>query len=175
MLDTAVKIKKTPAPASREYLPDVWRSFRNELTRLFDRFDDGFFMSPMRRMFEFEPYPETETSFRFNVPLVDVSETEKTYVITAELPGLEAKDIELSLFGGRLTFKGEKHREKEEKDQNYYLSERCYGSFQRTFDLPEYIDQEKVTATFAKGVLTVTLPKLVEAQKQTMKIAVKAA
>ncbi|TIX36045.1 MAG: Hsp20 family protein, partial [Mesorhizobium sp.] len=74
-----------------------------------------------------------------------------------------------------LTIKGEKKEEKEEKDNDYYLSERRYGSFQRSFQLPEGVDADKIDATFAKGVLTVKLPKTAEAQKAEKKITVKAA
>ncbi len=173
MPDTVIDIKKTPA--HRESLPDVWRSFRNEIERLFDRFDGGFRLPSMRRMFDLEPFWGDETSFGFNVPAADVSEDDKAYKITAELPGLDEKSIEVLLSGDRLVLKGEKRQEKEEKDKNYYLSERCYGSFQRSFRLPDGVDQDKIAATFAKGVLTVTLPKTAEAQKQQKKIEVKAA
>lgn len=177
MPDTAIDIKRTPAPApaSREAVPDVWRSFRNEMNRLFDRFDGGFWFPPMRRMFDFEPFGRSETVFDFAVPAVDMTEDDKAYKIMAELPGLDEKSIEVSLSGDRLTLKGEKRQEKEEKNKNYYLSERSYGAFQRSFDLPDGIDQDKIAATFAKGVLTLTLPKTAEAQKQQKKIEVKAA
>jgi HSP20 family protein len=173
MPETAIDVKKTPA--RRESAPDVWRSFRSEIDRLFDRFDGGFRLPSMRRMFDLEPFWSSETSIDFNVPAVDVAEDDKAYTITAELPGLDEKNIEVSVSGDRLVLKGEKRHEKEEKKQNYYLSERSYGSFQRSFRLPDGIDQDKVAATFAKGILTVTLPKTAEAQKQQKKIEVKAA
>src|SRR5690606_41318480 len=102
-------------------------------------------------------------------------EKEKEYEITAELPGIDEKNVEIKLANGTLTIKGEKKEEKEEKQKDYHLSERRYGSFQRSFPLPEGIDTDKVEATFAKGVLTVKLPKTVEAQKAEKKITVKAA
>ena len=173
MPDTAIAIKK--APALRQNAPDVWRSFRDEVERLFDRFDGPFRMPSMRRMFDLEPLWRSETSFDLNIPAVDVSEDDKAYRITAELPGLDEKGIEVSMSGDRLVLKGEKRQEKEEKDKNHYLSERSYGSFERSFRLPDGIDQDKVAAIFAKGVLTVTLPKTAEAQKQQKKIEVKAA
>jgi len=76
---------------------------------------------------------------------------------------------------GVLTIKGEKQEEKEEKKKDYYLNERNYGSFQRTFQVPDGVDSDKIEASFKKGVLTVTLPKSAEAQKSEKKIAVKAA
>lgn len=172
MTDKAIDIKKIPA--AREALPDMWRSFRTDLDRLFDRFDGGFWPPAMRRMFDMEPFWRQATSFDFNVPAVDVSEDEKAYTITAELPGIDEKNVDVSVHGDSLVFKGEKHKEREEKDKNYYLSERSYGSFQRSFRLPEGVDQSKIAATFAKGVLTITLPKTTEAQKQQKKIEVKA-
>lgn len=173
MPDKAIDIKKTPA--TREAVPDVWRSFRTEMDRLFDRFDFGFRWPAMRRMFEMEPTWGGGPKFEFNVPAVDVTEDEKAYKITAELPGLDEKNVEVSLVGDTLTLKGEKRQEKEEKEKNYYLSERSYGSYQRSFGLPDGVDREKIAASFANGVLTVTLPKTVEAQKQQKKIEVKAA
>jgi HSP20 family protein len=173
MSSTAIDIKKTPA--TRENAPDVWRSFRNEVERLFDRFDRGMELPSVRRMFELEPFGKYEKAFDLNVPAADFIEDDKAYKITAELPGLDEKNIEVSLSGRQLTLKGEKRQEKEEKNRNYYLSERSYGSFQRSFSLPEGVDPDKIAATFDKGVLTVTLPKTAEAQKQQKKIEIKAA
>ena len=171
MANTTVDIKKTaPAPAAAS-TPDAWRSFRHEMERLFDRF--GF--PSMRRMFEAEPAWRWETSFGIAAPAVDVSEDDKAYKITAELPGLEPKDIELTVTGDMLVLKGEKRQEKEEKDKNYYVSERSYGAFQRSFEMPDGTDRDNLTADFSKGVLTITLPKTPAAQKQTKKIEVKAA
>jgi len=173
MRDTAIEVKKAMPP--REAVPDVWRSFRNELDRLFDRFDGGFRLPSMRRMFDLEPFWRSEASFGINAPAVDVTEDDEAYKVTAELPGLDEKNIEVLLAGNQLVLKGEKRQEKEEKDKDYYLSERSFGSFQRSFRLPDGVDQDKIAATFAKGVLTVTIPKTAEAQKQQKKIEVKAA
>jgi len=175
MPSTTIDIKKAPAPAPREAAPDVWRSFRKEMDRLFDRFDTGFRMPSLRRFFETEPFGREEGVFGFGVPAVDVAEDEKSYTISAELPGLDEKNIEVALSGDLLTLKGEKRQEREEKEKNYYLSERSYGSFQRSFRLPDGVDPEKIAAKFAKGVLTVTLPKTEAAQKQQKKIEVKPA
>jgi len=102
-----------------------------------------------------------------------MSEDEKAYKISAELPGIDAKDIDVSVSGDMLVLKGEKRQEKEEKDKNYHFSERSYGSFQRAFELPASVDRNKVAADFSKGVLTISLPKTVEAQKPAKKIEVK--
>ncbi len=167
----SVEVKKaTPAR-----MPDVWQSFRNEMDRVFDRFAGGFSLPAFRRMFDVEPAWRAESSFSFTAPSVDVTEDGKAYKITAELPGLEQQNIDISVSGDMLTLKGEKHYEKDEEDKNRHVSERAYGSFQRSFALPDGVDRDKITADLAKGVLTITLPKTAEAQKPEKKIEVKAA
>ena len=103
-----------------------------------------------------------------------MSETDKAYEITAELPGIDEKNVEVSLADGGITIKGEKKEETEEKKKDYYVSERRYGSFDRYFTLPEGVDANKIEASFKNGVLKVTLPKTAEAQKPAKKIEVKA-
>src|SRR6185312_5315823 len=149
MAVTPVEVKKAPVPRAAA---DPWQSFRGEIDRLFDRFT-GFGLPSAHRMFELAA--PIESSFTFNVPAVDVTEDEKAYKIMAELPGLDEKDIDVSMTGDVLTLKGEKRQEKEEKDKNWYMSERAYGSFQRAFELPYGIDRDNIAASFAKGVLTV--------------------
>jgi len=166
---TPVEAKKAvPARA-----PDVWQSFRSEMDRLFDRFSARFGMPAFRRWFDTGPAWTYQSSFGFPTPAVDVTEDDKAYKINAELPGLEEKDIDVKVSGGMLTIKGEKSYEKDEKNKDYHVSERAYGSFQRSFTLPEGVDADKIAADLAKGVLTVTLPKTPQAAKQK-KIEVKA-
>ena len=105
---------------------------------------------------------------------MDVCEREKEYEITAELPGMDTSNIDVKLANGVLTIKGEKKEEKEEKEKDYYLSERRFGSFQRSFQLPEGIEEDKIQANFEKGVLTIKLPKGTEAQKPEKKISIAA-
>jgi HSP20 family protein len=95
--------------------------------------------------------------------------------VRAELPGIDEKDIDVRLSDGTLTIRGEKKEEREEREEggSYYVSERRYGSFQRSFRIPEGIDHDKVDASFRKGVLTITLPKTPEAQQKAKKIEVK--
>jgi len=107
-------------------------------------------------------------------PTTDIAETDKEYEVTVELPGIDEKDVEVTLANGVLSIKGEKKFEREEKKKDYYLSERSFGSFQRSIRVPDGVDAEKVSAAFNKGVLTLKLPKLPEAQSATKKIAVKA-
>lgn len=96
---------------------------------------------------------------RILAPAFDISETEKEYVITGEIPGIDVKDLDVTLSDGRLTIKGEKKQEKEEKDENYHRVERHYGSFQRSFGIPENIETDKLEATYKDGILKLTLPK----------------
>jgi HSP20 family protein len=172
MADTMVPVKTpdVPGPAMEPF-----RAFRTEMDRLFDRFFPGFSLPMMRRPLWREPTWDFETTFEMGAPKVDVTEDDKGYKLMAELPGLTDKEIEVSLADGMLTLKGEKKQEKEENTKQYWLSERTYGSFQRTFALPEGVDPEKVTAQFAKGVLTLTLPKKPEVVKEARKIEVKTA
>ncbi|WP_029007392.1 Hsp20/alpha crystallin family protein [Azospirillum halopraeferens] len=108
------------------------------------------------------------------MPHVDITETAEALTITAELPGLDDKDVSLTLLDGVLTVKGEKRAEKEEKDEakSYHLVERSYGSFTRSFRLPETVDPEKVSATFDKGVLTITLPRTAEVRARVRQIPI---
>lgn len=176
MAQTQVEVTKTTPTPTPTRMPDVWQSFRNDMDRLFDRFAGGFSLPSLRRrMFDVEPAWRTESSFTFSAPAVDVTEDDKAYRITAELPGLEQENVDITVSGDVLTLKGEKHYEKEEQDKNRHMSERAYGSFQRSFTLPEGVDRDKIAADLSKGVLTVTLPKTAEAQKAQRKIEVKTA
>ena len=108
----------------------------------------------------------------FIVPKVDIAETDDEIQVSADLPGLDEKDIKVTLDENLLTIQGEKKAEHEEKQKNYHLMERSYGSFQRSIPLPVGVEQKKVRASFKKGVLQVTLPKLPEAKTQRKQIKV---
>ncbi len=116
-----------------------------------------------------------ENRTRFAAPAVDFTDTEKAYEITAELPGIDEKNVDVKVANGVLTIKGEKQEDKEEKKKDYYLRERNFGSFERSFQVPDGVDTDKIDASFKKGVLTVTLPKKPEALKGAKKIDVKTA
>lgn len=167
MANTPVDVKRT-APVSTN-APDSWRTFRTEMDRLFDRFAGGWGMPSLRRMFD------TDAVFSVPSPAVDISEDEAGYKVTAELPGMSEKDIEVAVSGDTLMLKGEKLLEKEDKDKNFYMSERSYGAFQRSFYVPQGVDREKIAAGFSRGVLTITMPKTAKAVEQQKKIEVKAA
>ncbi|MBL8023616.1 MAG: Hsp20/alpha crystallin family protein [Elusimicrobia bacterium] len=147
----------------------VWTpfgSFSREMDRLFDDVGRGWGIAPFRL---FEPRTSAD-----RIPRLDIAETEKEIRVTAELPGMDEKDVDVSLEGDLLTLKGEKKAEAEEKGKNFHHMERSYGSFLRTVRLPMEVDPTKVTAGFKKGVLTVTLTKSPAAQNRTRKIEVKA-
>jgi HSP20 family protein len=175
MATTPVSVKQMPPP--RTVGSDPWQAFRTEMDRLFDRFSGGFgFGFPsMRRLFDVEPLWRDDALPGMTLPAMDVSEDQKAFKITAELPGMSEKDIEVIVTGDLIVLKGEKRQEHEEKGKNRYLAERSYGSFQRSFYLPEGVARDKVIAEFSNGLLTVMLPKTMEAQAQQKKIEVKAA
>ncbi|MBI3986356.1 MAG: Hsp20/alpha crystallin family protein [Lentisphaerae bacterium] len=108
-------------------------------------------------------------------PSFDVIESADTVQVTAELPGMDEKDIEVTLDGHSLTVRGEKRQEKEDKKSTYHLLERSYGQFQRVVLLPHGIDRNKVRAKFSKGILDITIPKTAEAKEERKKISVNAA
>jgi HSP20 family protein len=103
-------------------------------------------------------------------PSMDVSETKESLVCKVEVPGMEQKDIQISLQENLLTIKGEKRQEKEEKDEHFHRIERSYGAFTRSLRLPVAVDAGKVTATVKSGVLTVTLPKTPAAKGTTIPV-----
>jgi HSP20 family protein len=103
-------------------------------------------------------------------PQIELSETGKEVRVAAELPGLDEKDVEVTLSGDLLTIKGEKKHEHEEEKGDYYHSERSYGYFQRSVQLPQGVDAEKAKAKFKKGVLKVSIPKKPEAQSNRRRI-----
>lgn len=108
-------------------------------------------------------------------PRLDVSETERKFHITAELPGKDEKDVEVSLNNGLLTLRGEKKAEKDDRRKDYYRMERSYGMFERTIPIPEGVDLDKVEASFKKGILTVSLLKSADYQKERKRIPINAA
>jgi HSP20 family protein len=146
-------------PAVRGVRPFSWDL--GEFDRLFDDVWRGFGL---------EPWGTAERHVAFQ-PRVDIDETDAEYRITAELPGLEEKDFEVSLEGDVLTIKGEKRDEREEKREGYRHVETLSGSFERRFQLPAEVDAEAVAAKFDKGVLILTLPKSAAAKARTIPIS----
>ena len=142
---------------------DVWEPFaslRRDMERVFEDFSRDF------------SWGLPATAGTAVAPRIDVSETDSEIKIEAEMPGVEEKDVEVVLSNGRLTIKGEKKQEKEEKKKDYHLVERSYGSFARSISLPFEADPGHVKASFAKGVLSVTVPKPPEVKAKEKKIPI---
>jgi HSP20 family protein len=132
---------------------------RTEIDRLFDDFG-----RPASSIFNFGAFAP--------VPALEMTEKDKEYRLTAELPGLKEDDVEISVVDGTLTLSGEKREETERSEGGALLSERRYGAFERRIALPADVDPDKVSAEFRSGVLTITLPKDAKAGDRTRKIAI---
>jgi HSP20 family protein len=142
---------------------EPFTTLQREIDRLFDDFTRGW---PTMG------WPTTGRTTEL-MPNMDVAETDNEIEITAELPGLEEKDVQVNVADNVLTIKGEKKSEKEQKDKNYRMFERSYGSFARTLELPAGINPDNIKASLVNGVLKVTVPK--PAPAQVKKVEVKAA
>jgi len=149
----------------------TWKPFRElapfrdfeRMRKEMDRFWDSFLEGTFRRR------GEDGTEW---FPSLDVSETKNELVVKAEIPGMDSKDIDISLSDGMLTIRGEKKHEKEEKEENYHFIERSYGTFSRSVSLPRDLKHDKISASYKDGVLRVVLPKSGEAKKKEIKIKV---
>ena len=176
MDETASKVPVTEEKApERSTEPQAWRPFeslRREVYRLFEDFDRDLRRPLRRSAFDVDPFWRRQLKWG-GAPAVDVVETDNAFELTADLPGIDEKNIEVKLAEGGLTIKGEKQEEKEEKKKDYYVHERHFGSFERHFALPDGADIDKIEASFKNGVLTVKLPKKAEAIKPAKKIEVK--
>ena len=146
---------------------DPFQSFRSEVDRLFDSFLGGLpSLTSFRQGFPSGPGM---------TPTLDIKENEKEITVKADLPGMDEKDINLTIHNGLLSLRGEKKSEHTDQRDNYHVMERSYGSFQRSIRLPETIDEDKAEARFDKGVLTITLPKRPETVSAQKKIQIKGA
>jgi HSP20 family protein len=160
--------EKSQTSATRDDFFDPFVAFRREMDRMFDDFFNnfGFGSRSLRPL---------SGSWQGVTPTVDVAETDRELVVTAELPGLDQKDFEVTLAGDVLTIKGEKKAEQEQKEGDHYYMERRFGAFSRSVRLPFEVKDEKVEAKYDKGVLTIRVPKPTEAQKSVRRIEVRAA
>ena len=153
------KSKREPATRSK----DIFSAMRDEMNRVLERFEGGkpFWSTPVSRWVSGVMVPE-----------LDVRENDAAVVVEAELPGVDEKDITVTVANGYLTIKGEKRNESEQSEESYYVAERSFGSFQRSLRLPDSIDESKIDASFDKGVLKITAPKRADAQKSERKIPI---
>ena len=143
--------RESHLPIKRETI-EPFGLLRREIDRLFDDFTLGFTLEPL--------------GIGQFTPVVDMSETDKNVTFTVELPGMDEKDITLSTIDGHLMIRGEKKEEIEEKHKGYYRSERSFGEFSRLFPVPIGVDTDKLSTSFKKGLLTITIPKTTKPKLQ---------
>lgn len=155
--------ERSQVPARQEEEESVYSLWR-DMNRLFEDFFEDFDVAPLSR-----------TGFGAFSPSINVTESDNDIQVTAELPGVDEEDIDVTITRDMLTIQGEKKEETEDKGKNYYRAERSYGSFRRTVSLPgEVVDTGKAEATYKNGLLTITLPKREEARATSKQIEVKA-
>ncbi|WP_416194635.1 Hsp20/alpha crystallin family protein [Pseudomonas sp. 5C2] len=142
-----------------------FEQLRRQFDHLFQDFNNlPSLLSSRRSGFDLDPLFSGDF-VGLQSPAVDIVENEKDFEITAEVPGVDEKNLTVKVVNGNLQIKGEKRENKEDKSGSYHLTERRYGYFERTFSLPKGVDADKIQARFSKGVLTVNLPKKPEAMK----------
>ena len=172
MAEPTANLPAERQPAKAAAPPQAWQPFeslRDEVDRVFDTFRTH----PFWRSTAFDIAPFFRREPFLATPAVDVAETDAAYEITVELPGIDEKNVEITHTNGMLTVRGEKNEEREDRKKDYYVSERRYGSFERSFRLPDAVDADGINAAFNKGVLTIALPKAHEARKPEQKIQIK--
>jgi len=150
-----------------------FEGFRREMESLhrdLDRLFDGMMSEGMASSL----LPEVWTRGEM-LPQLDISEDDREFQVSIDLPGLDEKDVEVTLSDRTLTIRGEKKEEKETKKKDYYRRERAHGRFRRSIEIPADVDSDRIEASFKRGVLTIQLPKTKEAQEKVRQIAVKAA
>jgi HSP20 family protein len=163
-----VEVTKTSSSESRPASAGLYpmAELRQQMDRLFEEFFSGW---PALTSRAGRGVAGIGADVRF-----DASESDGAYEITAELPGLEEKDVEVTVDKGVLTIKGEKKSEREQKEKDFYLTERSFGSFRRSFPVPDDVNEDKISANFDKGVLRIALPKTAEGKKKARRISVSA-
>ena len=169
----AVKTQRRSRAPSRTVKPRrPFENLRREVDRAFEDFIMDPFRLPFRRpAFDIEPF--WQPASWITAPAIDLIERDDAFELTADMPGLEAKDVEVKVANGVLTVKGEKQLEKEEKREDFHLRERRFNSFERSIRIPDGVDTEKIAASFKNGVLEVVMPKTAEALKSVKKVEVK--
>jgi len=152
-------------PVVRQDFYDFALTLQNEMDCMFE----DFFHDPFSRAH----YDNVSPAWGDSNPQVDIRESDKEYIVVAELPGLEENDVQVSLSHHTLTISGDKKAEKRDKGKNYYRVERSYGTFSRSISLPDEVDEDKIEAAFKNGVLTINLPKTSEVVSQQKRITIK--
>jgi HSP20 family protein len=164
----AKEAKETkPAVRQRTEL-GPWRF--SDVERMFEDWFEDFWSRPFPRMWR--PGFGRLRGISLEAPALDVYEQKDDVIVKAEIPGLTKDEIDISLEGNTLTIKGEKNKEEEVKEEDYYRCERTYGAFSRSIELPVAVQTDKVNASFKNGVLEIRLPKTEEAKKNVVKVKV---
>jgi HSP20 family protein len=142
-----------------------WHPFehmRRQFEHLFQDVANMPTLFSRQQRFDVEPFWNNDFTM-IKAPAVDIVENEKEYEITAEVPGVDEKQLSVKVVNGTLLLKGEKREDRDETSKSYHLTERRYGAFERIFTLPQGVDADQIKAVFKSGVLKVTLPKKAEA------------
>lgn len=169
------KTKSKPSMPAASFESEFMRplmGLRDQIEDMVDRYTQGW----SGRWPRFDELWDVEPRFDLKgferTPVVDMSETDKGYEVTAELPGMDEKDLDVNVTDDMLTIAGEKREEHEEKDKDYFVQERRYGQFRRSLRLPRDANTDKISARFDKGVLNVDIPKTSGAKKKGRKVSV---
>lgn len=166
------KTGRTSVAAGEDFWQPLAR-LRTDMEKVFEDFFSSVSFPFGGRRSVAEPSRALERALGPAAPAIDLVEKENAYELIAELPGLDEKDVEVTISDDVLTIRGEKKEEREEKGRGYHFAERHFGSFRRAVRLPEDIDQQKIEAVFKKGLLTISLPKNPSLAKQEKKISIK--
>ena len=175
---TAATKAPAQAPSKSAQPPMRWKDrdflggLRDEVERVFEDFDRSMWGMPARwRGLTMDPLRKAAAALTM-MPSVDAIEKDDVFEVTADLPGVDEKNVEVKLSGDILTIRGEREERKEEKKKDYYVCERQFGTFERSFQIPENVESDKIDACFKNGVLTVTLPKKPGSVKAEKKISI---
>lgn len=159
-----IEEKPEMTPVKRDMHPYPFHFLQRDMNKLFEDFTRGVEI--------WRPHFAEPLLGEYHVK-VDLKDNEKEFVLSAEVPGVDQKDIEITITPDYLMIKGEKKEEKEENEKGYYRSERSYGCFQRVLPLPCKVEKDHVTATFKNGILKVVMPKCMESMKEVKKVEIK--
>ena len=176
-IETTTDEKKVPATKETRGIHHPLLGLRQEVDNLFDNFFSSFSLGPFgRTRFEFDPFRKAGRHLGLTddlLPDMDVHQTDDAFRVSVELPGMGEDDFDITIENGSMIIKGEKEEKKEEKSGDRYISERQYGSVYRSIPLPRNINEDKIDATFEKGVLNITMPMIAEPEVTAKKIEVK--
>jgi HSP20 family protein len=164
----ATEVKETKPVVRRR--AEMEPSRLSDVERMFEDWFEDFWAKPFPRLWR--PRFARLRSISLEAPALDVYEQKDDLIVKAEIPGLTKDEIDITLEGNTLMIKGEKKKEEEVKEEDYYRCERTYGAFSRSIDLPVAVQTDKVNASFKNGVLEIRLPKTEEAKKNVVKVKV---